>query len=40
MVTASELVELYKAIQGGKATKEQNDKLEKMKAAGLACAQK
>ena len=38
MVTAPELVELYKSIQGGKATKEQSDKLERMKAAGVACA--
>ena len=38
MVTAPELVELYKSIQGGKATKEQNDKLERMKAAGVDCA--
>ena len=40
MVTAPELVELYKGLQSGKATKEQNDKLEMIKAAGLACAQK
>jgi hypothetical protein len=40
MVTALELVELYKGVQSGKASKEQNDKLERMKAAGLACAQK
>ena len=38
MVTAPELVELYKSIQGGQATKEQNDKLERLKAAGVACA--
>ena len=40
MVTAQELVEMYKAMQSGKATKEQNDKLEKMKATGVACTQK
>ena len=38
MVTGEELVEIYKAMQSGKPTKEQNDKLERMKAAGLACA--
>ena len=40
MVTTQELIELYKGIQGGKPTKEQIDKLEKMKAAGVACTQK
>ena len=38
MVTAHELVDMYKAMQSGKATKEQNEKLEKMKAAGIVCA--
>ena len=38
MVTAQELVDLYKGMQSGKPTKEQNEKLEKMKAAGVACA--
>jgi hypothetical protein len=38
MVTPQELVELYKGMQSGKPTKEQSDKLEKMKAAGVACA--
>src|SRR5207237_1169874 len=38
MVTAAELMEIYKAMQAGKATEGQNDKLEKMKAAGIACA--
>jgi len=38
IATGQELVEIYKAMQSGKATKEQNDKLEKMKAAGIACA--
>jgi len=38
MVTAQELVGLYKGMQSGKATKEQNEKLERMKAAGVACA--
>jgi hypothetical protein len=40
MVTPQELVELYKGMQSGKPTKEQTDKLEKMKAAGVACTQK
>ena len=38
MVTAQELVDLYKGMQSGRPTKEQNEKLEKMKAAGVACA--
>ena len=38
IVTGQELVEIYKAMQSGKPTKEQNDKLERMKAAGIACA--
>jgi hypothetical protein len=38
MVTPQELVELYKSMQSGKPTKEQTDKLERMKAAGVACA--
>jgi len=38
IVTGQELVEIYKAMQSGKPTKVQNDKLERMKAAGLACA--
>jgi hypothetical protein len=38
IVTGQELVEIYNAVQSGKATKEQNDKLERMKAAGVACA--
>ncbi len=38
LVSAQELVEIYKATQSGKASQEQNDKLEKMKAAGVACA--
>jgi hypothetical protein len=38
MVTPQELVELYKGMQSGKPTKEQTDKLERMKAAGVACA--
>jgi hypothetical protein len=38
IVTGQELVEIYKAMQSGKPTKEQNDKLERMKAAGVACA--
>ena len=38
MVNAQELVEIHKGMQSGKPTKEQSDKLEKMKAAGLACA--
>ena len=38
IVTGQELMEMYKAMQSGKASKEQNDKLEKMKAAGLTCA--
>ena len=38
MVNAQELVELYKAMQADKASAEQKDKLEKMKAAGIACA--
>ena len=37
MVSAEELVEIYKAMQGGTASKDQNDKVEKMKAAGIAC---
>jgi hypothetical protein len=37
-VAAEELMEIYKAMQSGNATKDQNDKLEKMKAAGIACA--
>jgi hypothetical protein len=37
LVTAEELVEIYKAMQGGTASKDQNDKVEKMKAAGIAC---
>ena len=39
MVTPQELVELYRGMQSGKPTKEQTDKLEKMKAAGVACTQ-
>jgi hypothetical protein len=39
MVTPQELVELYKGMQSGKPTKEQTDKLERMKAAGVACTQ-
>jgi len=38
IVNGQELVEIYRAMQSGKPTKEQNDKLEKMKAAGVACA--
>jgi hypothetical protein len=38
IVTGQELVEVYKAMQSGKPTKEQSDKLERMKAAGVACA--
>jgi len=38
MVAAEELMDIYKAVQSGKATADQNDKLEKMKAAGIACA--
>ena len=38
MVTPQELMELYKGMQSGKPTKEQTDKLERMKAAGVACA--
>ena len=38
IVTGQELVEIYTAMQSGKPTKEQNDKLERMKAAGIACA--
>jgi len=38
IVTGQELLEIYKAMQSGKPTKEQSDKLERMKAAGLACA--
>jgi hypothetical protein len=38
IVTGQELVEIYQAIQSGKPTNEQNDKLERMKAAGVACA--
>jgi len=38
MVHAEELMEIYKASQSGTATRDQNDKLEKMKAAGIACA--
>jgi hypothetical protein len=37
IVTGQELVEIYKAMQSGKPTKEQSDKLERMKAAGVAC---
>ena len=33
-----ELVEIYKAMKGDKATKEQSDKMERLKAAGVACA--
>jgi hypothetical protein len=38
IVTGQELVDIYKALQSGKATNEQNDKLERMKAAGIDCA--
>jgi hypothetical protein len=38
IVTGRELVEIYEAMQSGKPTNEQNDKLERMKAAGIACA--
>ena len=38
LVRAEELVELYKAMEAKKTSTEQNDKLEKMKAAGVACA--
>jgi hypothetical protein len=38
IVTGQELVEIYKTMQSGKPTKEQNDKFERMKAAGIACA--
>jgi hypothetical protein len=37
IVSGEELVEIYRALQSGKPTKEQNEKLEKMKAAGIAC---
>jgi hypothetical protein len=39
IVSGQELGEIYRAMQSGKATKEQNDKIERMKAAGIACAQ-
>ena len=38
IVTGQELMGIYKAMQSGKPTREQNDKLERMKAAGIACA--
>jgi hypothetical protein len=38
VVPGQELGEIYRAMQGGKATPEQNDKIERMKAAGIACA--
>jgi hypothetical protein len=40
IVSGQELVELYRAVQTGKATTEQNDKLQRMKSAGVACAAK
>ena len=38
IVAAEDLVDIYKEMQNGKPTREQSDKLERMKAAGLACA--
>ncbi len=40
MVSARELTELYNAMQSKTATPEQNEKLEKMKSAGVTCISK